>query len=266
MRKDNRAQSYFDQLAQTYNLTQRLSHSCVSAVANYILNRTADYGQAPVVDIGCGDAYFSSLLLSHYESSRCVLIDISEPMLERARQRLSSDHLLDRVLLVRADAAQLPLRSETAALGLMVLVVHLLPHPLVALRDVWRILRPGAVFFIVTYDPEDLANEIYNKYFPGYREIDSKRFAPVSQLSASLAESGFGDISLSKYGYEIEFTNVEEVVGMARKRPFSGLANYSDTVLNQKLTKFEANLRQHFGKGKLINESKVTILSGIRHP
>jgi ubiquinone/menaquinone biosynthesis C-methylase UbiE len=40
------------------------------------------------LDLGCGDGILAAALLSEYPSSRGVLVDFSEPMLEQARQQL----------------------------------------------------------------------------------------------------------------------------------------------------------------------------------
>ena len=259
-------QSYFDELAQTYTLTQRLSDSCVTSIAKRILNQIPHERFSPIVDVGCGDAYLSSLLLSNSDSGRCFLVDISGPMLEKARQRLSALRVLDRVQFVRASAEALPLRSCSAAVVLMAFVLHLLPEAPSALNDVRRILAPGALFFLTTYDPKDLESQIYSMYFPGYRKIDSQRFVRVAHLSRLLASRGFRDIIVSKFSYKIQFESVDKVVRVAKTRPFSGLANYSDKDLCQSLKTFKSNLRQCFGAGEVIDESKVTLLSMIKRP
>lgn len=261
MKTVNNSHDYFDQLAQTYTATQRLSPSCAVSIVKSILNQIPSNRCSSTIDIGCGDAYLSSLLLKRSKLSQCILLDISRAMLERARQRVSSLQIEDRVLFVRANAHAVPLRSSSTAVVLMAFVLHLLSDPTLALNVTRRILMPEGHFFMLTYDPDDLASHIYHRYFPGYQGIDLQRFTPMPQLVQLVRECGFVNISYSKYSYQVQFESVQDVIHIVKDKPFSAFVSYEDKAFTEGLREFECNLREHFGQGKVFYESRVTLLS-----
>lgn len=92
-----------------------------------------------VLDIGCGNGASLPLLRRAVGPAGVVVgVDYVPEMLERARRnaRLANAHLL------RADAAQLPLRGEFDA-ALFCLSYFVIPDSLAALAQVWALLRPG---------------------------------------------------------------------------------------------------------------------------
>ncbi len=266
MRMEEGLSCYFDQFAQNYAATQRLSPSCAMAIVKEILKETSLDNLSIYMDIGCGDAFLSSLLLGNSESKQCILIDISNAMLERARQRLSCLRNRDNLLFVRADAGAIPLRSDSTKCVLMAFLLHLIQNPDLVLHEVIQILSPGGRFFLVTYDPDDLASHIYDIYFPGYREIDLQRFKTISQLLKLLEGCGYTNIAISKYPYEIRFKNVDDVIHLVKKKPHSTFEFYTNKVFADSLKKFEFNLRLQFGQGEVIYGSKVTLLSMMKAP
>jgi ubiquinone/menaquinone biosynthesis C-methylase UbiE len=93
-------------------------------------------GARLVVDLGCGPGN-SSKHLRDAVSGTVVGIDPAMAMLVRARRRDP------RLSLLSADAAALPLRDGTVDAVTMHSVLYLLPDRRAALREVFRVLRPG---------------------------------------------------------------------------------------------------------------------------
>ena len=261
MRSESLVPSYFDSLAETYAATQRLSPHCAALLVSDIVRRVPRHTKAPLADIGCGDAYLSSMLLLRAGFSHCILLDNSAGMLTRARRRIARSPGLDRVSLIRADACALPLRSESMGVVMMAFVFHILREPKSVLMAVDRVLAPDGWFFLVTYDPDDLAHSIYHRYFPGYRDIDSRRFVAVPRLIRLLSRCRFNNIESSRYPYQIRFRSVEDAVNMVKSRPFSAMASYVDDAFSVALKEFESNLRQCFGQGTVTYRSHITVLS-----
>jgi cyclopropane fatty-acyl-phospholipid synthase-like methyltransferase len=65
-----------------------------------------------VLDIGCGTGYTACLLVKQY-GLRVVAADVSERVLERARERIQRESLSDRVTVIPADIHALNFPSET---------------------------------------------------------------------------------------------------------------------------------------------------------
>jgi ubiquinone/menaquinone biosynthesis C-methylase UbiE len=103
----------------------------------------------PVLELGCGTGRVAVPVVK--AGARLVGIDLSAPMLERARRRLERARLTDRALLVRGDIRHLPFRSRRG-FGLVMAPYGIL-QSLTRERDleatlasVARVTRPGGLF------------------------------------------------------------------------------------------------------------------------
>jgi ubiquinone/menaquinone biosynthesis C-methylase UbiE len=114
------------------NATERLIETCRITSDTYVL------------DIGCGTGYTACLLAKQY-GVQVVAADISQRVLERARERIQDQSLGDKVTLVQADIHALDFPAETfdAVIAESVLVFCDKPR---AAAEVYRVLRCGGVF------------------------------------------------------------------------------------------------------------------------
>jgi ArsR family transcriptional regulator len=103
-----------------------------------------------VGDLGCGSGALAEVLAPF--CSRVIAIDDSEAMLAKARERLGR---FDHVELHRAALEAIPLDDATLDAATLVLVLHHLPDPDKAVREVARVLRPGGRLLVVDMLPHD---------------------------------------------------------------------------------------------------------------
>jgi len=103
-----------------------------------------------VADLGCGSGALSEALAPHVR--RVVAVDDSEAMLGEARERLDR---FDNVELRHGVLESLPLEDKSLDAATLVLVLHHLPHPEDAVREVARALRPGGRLLIVDMLPHE---------------------------------------------------------------------------------------------------------------
>jgi len=103
-----------------------------------------------VADLGCGTGAVSEALAPAVR--RVFAVDGSETMLVAARDRL---RLCDNVEILRGELEALPLDDALADAATLILVLHHLPDPGGALREVARVLRPGGRLLIVDMLPHD---------------------------------------------------------------------------------------------------------------
>jgi ArsR family transcriptional regulator len=96
-----------------------------------------------VADLGCGTGNASELLAPLVK--QVVAVDQSMPMLKAAKKRLAAH---PNIKFVCGTLEQLPLESESVDAAVSVLVLHHVPDPLAALKEVRRVLRPGGVAMI----------------------------------------------------------------------------------------------------------------------
>jgi ubiquinone/menaquinone biosynthesis C-methylase UbiE/DNA-binding transcriptional ArsR family regulator len=100
-----------------------------------------------VADLGCGTGNAAELLAPHVE--RVVAVDRSDVMLDAARKRLRG---LKNVEFAEGAMERLPLPDRSADAAVCVMVLHHVPEPGAAVREMARVLRAdrgGSVVLIV---------------------------------------------------------------------------------------------------------------------
>jgi ubiquinone/menaquinone biosynthesis C-methylase UbiE len=111
--------------------------------------RLAAAQAGPILELGCGTGRIALPIAK--SGTPLVGIDRSEPMLQRARQRLRRARLADRALLVRGDIRALPFRRRTA-FGCVMAPYGVLqsltrePDLQATLASVARVVRRGGLF------------------------------------------------------------------------------------------------------------------------
>ena len=93
-----------------------------------------------VADLGCGEGYLT------VEASRwaahVIAVDRSPVVLRRARA-LANRRRVTNVTWKRGELERVPIRDNSVDVALLSQALHHAEHPAAALREAWRILRPG---------------------------------------------------------------------------------------------------------------------------
>lgn len=122
-----------------------------------------------VLEVGVG----TGISLPYYsESCRIVGIDISEAMLDVARERVATDHLdvVERLAVMDAQNLEFPDASFDVVMAQY--VVNTVPDPDAALNEFMRVLRPGGQLIIINRVGAD----------EGMRFAIERLFQPVTRL------------------------------------------------------------------------------------
>lgn len=120
------------------------------------------------LDLGCGDGRWSEVLHKR-GAMQVIAFDKSVEMLKRASAR-KRKHGLDRLLLVRGDMQELPLKGASIDLALASFCLMYFPdlHPIMG--EIVRVLVPGGSLFIATnlveVHPPALVCQLEGKVFP----------------------------------------------------------------------------------------------------
>jgi len=136
-------------------------------------------GSWTVADIGCGTGNAAEMLAPHVRE--VVAIDQSEPMLAAARKRLSS---FDNVRFVHGPIEAIPLDDASVDAAVCLMVLHHVPEPVEALREMRRIIRPGGVCLVVDMFAHKRTEY---RHTMGHKHLG---FAP-DQIITAMTEAGF---------------------------------------------------------------------------
>ena len=78
-------------------------------------------------------------------------LDLSDPVLEMARNNAEMSGLADRVSFEKGDAEDLPFEDATFDMVISLSTLHLLDNPVRMLKDIQRVIKPGGKFYIRDY-------------------------------------------------------------------------------------------------------------------
>lgn len=147
---------------------------------------------APVLDVGCGDGHFASVTFS---KKLDVGLDPFRPSLLEAKKWGAYRHL------VQAEGARAPFPNDHFASAISNSVLEHIPDVEAVLKEVARLLKPGALFVFCLPNPNyfkelgvprllPFLGKIYRAWF---RRISRVHHAdPVETWEARLGRSGFG--------------------------------------------------------------------------
>jgi demethylmenaquinone methyltransferase/2-methoxy-6-polyprenyl-1,4-benzoquinol methylase len=205
--------SMFDRIAPRYDLLNRVLSAGTDVRwrrrAVDLLGLTAP---AQVLDLCTGTADLLIEVLARDPGFRGLGLDLSVPMLQRGKAKLEARDLWTRGPVVAADAELLPLRSECFDGALVAFGIRNVGQPLVALRELWRVLRPRGRLVVLEFAmPEGALGGLYRWYFgqvlprvggllsgdPGayaYLPASVARFAGPEAFAELLREAAFEQV------------------------------------------------------------------------
>ncbi|MDF1500886.1 MAG: class I SAM-dependent methyltransferase [Anaerolineales bacterium] len=99
---------------------------------------------SPVLDVGCGDGHFASVV---FDRPLEIGIDPDLKSLREARRREAY------LSLIQSDGARLPYPDRSIGSAISNSVLEHIPHLDAVLEDVGRVLRPGAPFVFTVPNP-----------------------------------------------------------------------------------------------------------------
>lgn len=142
-----------------------------------------------VLDVGSGPAQIPLRLAVKTEASAIVCADVSARMIEFARKRIVESKVTDLFFMLRCDAKNLPLRSNTFDLTLCNSTLHHLPDPLHALNEIERVSKEGGSAVLIR-DLRRPIGMLFNLHAAFYGRHYQGRMRELFTLSLRAALSG----------------------------------------------------------------------------
>jgi len=138
--------TFWDRWAPFYDLAERSNRKVNAAACARVAELVPD--GARVLDCAAGTGEFSLAAAKRAGSVLCT--DQSEAMLERARRKARKRGLAN-VTFARRDVTALPDPDGAFDAAIAANVLHLLPEPERAVRELWRVTAPGGRLILPTY-------------------------------------------------------------------------------------------------------------------
>jgi len=165
----------------------------VEATTRETLRRMPMTPRSRVLDVGCGTGELLRRLRAKYTDAFLAGLDPVPEMLAVAANKLSGKEDL-RI----GYADSLPWPSASFDVVVSCNMFHYISHPLDALHEMARVLRPGGVLVLTDWCDDYLACRICNLYL----RLTNRAFYKTYQQAECLAllrGAGFADVRLDRY-------------------------------------------------------------------
>ena len=185
-----------------------------------------------VLEVGCGTGNYA-IALHERTGARCVGVDPSAAMLERARARSGA------VELVRGRAEALPFPDEEFDLAFSVDVIHHVADRAAYFAEAHRTLRPGGRLCTITQDESMIRARWFRPYFPDTLEVERRRYPAPRTLAAEMTAAGFTNAGEQRVEWDVVVTHADA----CRAKAFSSLLLIPDDAFAEGLARLERDLR-----------------------
>lgn len=116
-----------------------------------------------ILEFGVGTGF---ALPNYKRTNRLVGVDISEPMLQKARERVEKEKLAHVEGLCLMDGAHMGFADNSFDVVMAQFVITVVPHPEETLDEMARVLKPGGEIILVNHlGAEDGPRAAFEKWF-----------------------------------------------------------------------------------------------------
>ena len=192
---------------------QAVQDIVLKPVLDVLLDRAAPQAGERVLDVGCGSGASTKAFASKVGPSGRVLgIDVSEPMLERARQSTPKEAPVDYAL---ADATIYPFDPASVDLLASRFGVMFFAEPAVSFANLRKALKPsGRLAFACWQEPREnpffmAPLQAVYKHVPKLPQLGPEdpgpfSFASEARVKRILGEAGFSGIAMEPCALELD--------------------------------------------------------------
>ena len=216
----------FERASNYYDATRGLPLEVSQQVTNAILEIVAATPETRFLEVGVGTGRIALPIVER--GFAYTGVDISENMLNELRQKLAGKS--HRLVLLNADATDLPFENASFDVVLAVHVLHLIPDWRQALAAIRRVLKPGGVYL---FSHGSINVE------PCEEDVAQKRAEVNQQWKAILANYGY---ELKTYGAKADEVVAELTAQGAKLDTIVAARWKSDLTIAELLTRFENQL------------------------
>jgi len=160
-----------------------------------------------IADLGAGDGSFALLLAQ--AATRVIAVDSSQKMLDVAREQAHRNGVAN-VEFRLGDMEELPIDDGAVDLAIFSQSLHHAGHPERAVREAWRILRPGGRIVVLDLAKHrfEEARELYADEWLGFSEVE---------IESMLSDAGFLDAQASVVDKDPEAPQFQTLMATGRK-------------------------------------------------
>jgi demethylmenaquinone methyltransferase/2-methoxy-6-polyprenyl-1,4-benzoquinol methylase len=210
--KKVQVEEMFDSISDRYDLLNHLLSVNIDKIwRGNAIKRLKEYHPENILDVATGPADFA-IAASRIKGVNITGIDISEGMLSIGRQKIERKKLTERIKLIKGDSEELPFDDHIFDAAIVAFGVRNFENLKKGLGEVYRVLKPGGVFFILEFSKpgktpfKQIYKFYFNKILPVVGRLISKDKNAYSYLPESVDNFPYGEKFLTILA-DVGFTN-----------------------------------------------------------
>ena len=192
---------HFDEQAKDYDDKDTVYYSKYPKIScKDVADRLKKMDYQNLLDVGCGTGYLIELLQKERKADYYGL-DLSPAMLWKARQKFK-----DTVFLTEGESDHLPYEDNMFDVVTCIQSFHHYPYPGKAMKEAYRVLKPGGFYILSDTGMGGIAKWFYNHLF--LKGMNSGDYAVYSRedIRKLMEANGFkscGDWNIAKMIYTV---------------------------------------------------------------
>ncbi|MFC0437933.1 class I SAM-dependent methyltransferase [Kutzneria buriramensis] len=194
-----------------------------------------------VLDLGSGTGRFSDALADTFGGP----VHGVEPS-ARMREVAAAAHPHPRVTYSDGRAEAIPLPDNSCDLAVMFLVLHHVEHRTLGVKELARVLRPGARLCVHSGFSGQMHDHVWYRFFPRARQVDDMVFPRLDEVIAQFAEAGLRYVTLDHVDQQVA-ASLPAYFERFRHRSFSTLQHMSEEEIAEGMAAMQAAARRAEG-------------------
>lgn len=230
----------FDRAADYYDRTRGFPPGVEHDIAALMADVGGFTASSRVLEIGVGTGRIALPVAAHVGTY--VGIDLARPMMDRLRAKQQNE----RIMLVEGDVTRLPFPDASFDGVIAVHVFHLIPGWRDVLREVARVLRPGAPL-VHGGNGRLVLDALQNTWSKATFESEETDGAiPTNQRQTFLPENGWREMGEAKAHQFTVQRSPLDFVSLLEQRCWSSMWRMSDAQIERGLAAVRAYIAEHY--------------------
>lgn len=232
---------HFNRAANHYNQFNQLQRD----VGHWLLQH-AQPSASQILDVGCGPAALTHDLLNQIQGKRYIGVDLAPAMVVAAQRQYPTLEWL------QADVEALPFAAAQFDLVIANLVIQWCDSPKLALRELWRMVRPGGQLLVSTVLAGSLSplHEVWAALGSEPRQNQFESVARVAEVwQREITSDGARTSHFRAQQFSYEYEHLRDILAHLKGigASYTARAQMGSPLTREKLLQAETYYRTRFG-------------------
>lgn len=213
---------YDERLHAVYERGRALPPETVVTWMTALARNAPEHRPLTVLDLGSGTGRFSDAIADTFGGPVYGV----EPS-ARMREVAAAVHPHPAVRYLDGRAEAIPLADHSCDLAVLFLVLHHIEHRALGVKELARVLRPGARLCVHSGFSGQMHDHVWYRYFTRAREVDDMVFPRLDEVIAQFGEAGLAYVGLDQVDQQVA-ASLPAYFERFRHRSFSTLQHMSE--------------------------------------